>query len=444
MPLYPAEIVIEPWAGSSPVALIRVPGSKSLTNRALVIAAMADGKSTLSGALDSDDTRVMVQALHTLGIAVEHDRSASVICIEGCGGRLPVNSASLFVGNSGTSLRFLTAMLAAAEGTFHLDGTPRMRERPVDDLLTALRSLGPIVRSDRGNGCPPVTVETRGLEGGYASVRGDVSSQFLSGLLMALPYAREATTVEVQGVLVSQPYVRMTLAVMEAFGVTAGNRKFRRFDVYPARYRGRAYAIEPDASAASYFFALAALSGGTVTALGLGTSSLQGDLAFVDILEHMGCTVTRQPTQTTVTGGPLRAVDVDMNAISDTVMTMAVLALFADGISRIRNVGHIRHKETDRIAALATELRKLGAKVDELPDGLVINPPPRDQLQPARISTYDDHRMAMSFALAGLKVPGVTILDPGCVAKTYPGFWDDLGAARGPVAAKAPSGSRMH
>ena len=304
--------------------------------------------------------------------------------------------------------------------------------------MLALRSLGAIVRSDRGNGCPPVTVQSRGLEGGYASVRGDVSSQFLSGLLMALPYAREATTVEVQGVLVSQPYVRMTLAVMEAFGVTASNRKFRRFDVYPARYRGRAYAIEPDASAASYFFALAALSGGTITVEGLGTSSLQGDLAFVDILEHMGCTVTRQPTQTTVTGGPLRAVDVDMNAISDTVMTMAVLALFADGISRIRNVGHIRHKETDRIAALATELRKLGAKVDELPDGLVINPPPPDQLHPARISTYDDHRMAMSFALAGLKVPGVTILDPGCVAKTYPGFWDDLGASRRTSGSQSP------
>ena len=197
--------------------------------------------------------------------------------------------------NSGTSLRFLTAMLATGEGTYHLDGTPRMRERPVADLLATLNGLGAMARSDLGTGCPPVTIEARGLEGGYAFVRGDVSSQFLSGLLMALPYARELTTVEVQGMLVSQPYVKMTLEVMEAFGVKAGNRKFRRFDVYPARYRGRDYAIEPDASAASYFFALAAITGGTVTVEGLGESSLQGDLAFVDILEHMGCTVQREP-----------------------------------------------------------------------------------------------------------------------------------------------------
>jgi 3-phosphoshikimate 1-carboxyvinyltransferase len=247
---------------------------------------------------------------------------------------------------------------------------------------------------------------------------------------MALPYARDTTTVEVQGTLVSQPYVKMTLDLMETFGVRAGNRKFRRFDVYPARYRGQTYAIEPDASAASYFFALAAITGGTVTVEGLGTRSLQGDLAFVDILEHMGCKVAREAARTTVTGGPLRGIDVDMNAISDTVMTMAVVALFADGFSRIRNVAHIRHKETDRIAALAAELRKLGARVDELPDGLFIEPPALAAIPPARIATYDDHRIAMSFALAGLKVPGITIVDPGCVAKTYPSFWDDLASIR--------------
>jgi 3-phosphoshikimate 1-carboxyvinyltransferase len=241
---------------------------------------------------------------------------------------------------------------------------------------------------------------------------------------MALPYAQQQTTVEVDGVLVSQPYVAMTLAVMEAFGVRISNRKFRRFDVLPARYRGRPYAIEPDASAASYFFALAAITGGTVTVEGLGARSLQGDMGFVDVLEHMGCRVARSANATTVTGGPLRGVDVDMNAISDTVMTLAVVALFAAGFTRIRNVAHIRHKETDRIAALATELRKLGATVDEQPDGLLIVPPAT--LTPARIATYDDHRMAMSFALAGVKSGGVTILDPGCVAKTYPGFWDDL------------------
>ena len=241
-----------------------------------------------------------------MGISIDHDVAASTIQIEGCGGRFPVTEASLQVANSGTSLRFLTAMLATGNGTYHIDGTPRMRERPVADLLTTLNSLGAVARSDLGTGCPPVTIEARGLQGGYASVRGDVSSQFLSGLLMALPYARELTTVEVQGILVSQPYVTMTLDVMEAFGVKTANRKFRRFDIYPARYTGREYDIEPDASAASYFLALAAITGGTVAVEGLDESSLQGDIGFVDVLEFMGCTVDREPGRTTVTGGPLR------------------------------------------------------------------------------------------------------------------------------------------
>jgi len=224
---------------------------------------------------------------------------------------------------------------------------------------------------------------------------------------------------------------------MREFGYEVDNRKYKRFILKPGRYSGRSYPIEPDASAASYFFALAAITGGTVTVEGLGSSSVQGDMQFVDVLEHMGCKVDRESHRTTVTGGPLRSVDVDMNAISDTVMTLAVVALFADGLTRIRNVGHIRHKETDRIAALAAELRKLGAEVDEQPDGLLIIPPAPGGLKPASIKTYDDHRMAMSFALAGLKVPGVVIQDPGCVAKTYPNYWDDLAAVRirtGPTA----------
>jgi 3-phosphoshikimate 1-carboxyvinyltransferase len=426
----PALLPIEPWSGAPPRADVRVPGSKSLTNRALVIAAMADGPSALSGALDSEDTQVMLDSLRRLGLAVEHDAATATIHVPGCGGAIPARQASLEVANSGTTLRFLTAMLATGQGTYHLDGTPRMRQRPVADLLAALNGLGADARSDLGTGCPPVTIRASGLDGGFAFVKGDVSSQFLSGLLMALPYSREVTTVEVQGPLVSKPYVAMTIAVMEAFGVTIGNRKFRRFDVYPAHYQGRDYPIEPDASAASYFFALAAVLGGTVSVEGLGESSLQGDMAFVDVLEYMGCTVVREPCRTTITGGPLRAVDVDMNAISDTVMTLGVVALFADGVSRIRNVAHIRHKETDRIAALAAELRKLGAAADELPDGLVIHPPHADGLRGAAIATYDDHRMAMSFAVAGLRIAGVTILDPGCVAKTYPGFWDDLESLR--------------
>jgi 3-phosphoshikimate 1-carboxyvinyltransferase len=421
---YPPQIAVEPWVGEPPRARVRVPGSKSLTNRALIVAALADGPSTLTGALDSEDTRVMIEALRRLGLAVEHDPGAATVGVRGCGGRLPAAEAELFVANSGTTLRFLTAMVATGTGTFRLDGTPRMRQRPVGYLLMALGGLGADARSEQGNGCPPVIVRAAGLDGGYALVKGDISSQFLSGLLMALPYARDVTTVEVEGTLVSQPYVAMTLGVMEAFGVRIGNHKFRRFNVKPAHYVGRPYAIEPDASAASYFFAVAAITGGTITVDGLGTASVQGDMGFVDVLEHMGCTVERGSDATTVTGGRLHGVDVDMNAISDTVMTLAVVALFARGMTRIRNVAHIRHKETDRIAALAAELRKLGATVEEQPDGLIIFPP--SEITPARIATYDDHRMAMAFALAGLKAEGITILDPGCVAKTYPGFWDDL------------------
>jgi 3-phosphoshikimate 1-carboxyvinyltransferase len=427
---YPSEALIEPWNGLPPRAVVKVPGSKSLTNRGLVVAALAEGPTVLREALDCEDTQVMAAALQAIGIEVDHDTSSAQIKVTGCAGVIRPSAAGLYVANSGTSLRFLTAMLATGHGTFHLDGSPRMRERPISDLLLALNVLGARASSELGTGCPPVTIEARGLGGGVVFVRGDVSSQFLSGLLMALPCAREATTVEVQGTLVSQPYVAMTLAVTEAFGVTIGNRKFRRFDIRPARYKGREYIIEPDASAASYFFALAAITGGAITVDGLGSSSIQGDMAFVDVLEHMGCTVEREPARTTVVGGPLRAVDVDMNAFSDMVMTLAVVALFAQGVSRIRNVAHIRHKETDRIAALAAELRKLGARVDEQPDGLVIDPPAPEMLQGARITTYNDHRMAMAFALAGLRIPGVTILDPGCVAKTYPGFWADFERVR--------------
>ncbi|HEX8199837.1 MAG TPA: 3-phosphoshikimate 1-carboxyvinyltransferase [Isosphaeraceae bacterium] len=424
MPEYPPQIAVAPWTGAPPRTRVRVPGSKSLTNRALVVAALADGPSTLSGALDSEDTRVMVEALRRLGVGLEHDPAAATIAVRGCGGRIPAAEAELYVANSGTTLRFLTALVATGRGTFRLDGTARMRQRPVGDLLMALGGLGTDARSELRNGCPPVVVRAAGLDGGFAQVKGGTSSQFLSGLLMALPSARDLTTVEVEGTLVSQPYVAMTLGVMESFGVRIGNHKFRRFNVQPARYVGRPYAIEPDASAASYFFAAAAVTGGTITVEGLGTASIQGDMGFVDVLEHMGCAVERSPDATTVTGGRLHGVDVDMNAISDTVMTLAVVALFARGMTRIRNVGHIRHKETDRIAALAAELRKLGATVEEQPDGLIILPPPEPT--PARIATYDDHRMAMAFALAGLKAEGITILDPGCVAKTYPGFWDDL------------------
>lgn len=425
MPIYPDTITIAP-STHTVLARVKVPGSKSLTNRALILAALAEGTSHLSGALDSDDTRVMIAALTALGYAVSHDPAATTIEVVGRAGKVPAKGADLFLENSGTSLRFLTAMTAIGYGKFRLDGIPRMRERPIADLMLSLNGLGSEVQSEFGTGCPPVIVQASGLDGGVAVVKGDVSSQFLSALLMVSPYCREATSILVDGELVSKPYVSMTLDLMEMFGVQISNRKFQRFDILPQRYHSRPFAIEPDASSASYFFAGAALAGGSITVEGLGSTSKQGDLSFVDLLEAMGCTVERGKTDTTVTGGAmLRGIDADMNHISDTVMTLAVLALFAHGHTRIRNIGHIRHKETDRIAALATELRKLGATVDEQPDGLVIFPP--SKITPATIATYNDHRMAMAFAVAGLRVAGITIENPGCVAKTYPNFWHDFG-----------------
>jgi 3-phosphoshikimate 1-carboxyvinyltransferase len=319
-------------------------------------------------------------------------------------------------------MRFLTAAAAAGEGRYRLDGNARMRERPIADLLTGLRQLGVRVESERHNGCPPVVVEAHGLAGGTVSVKGDVSSQFLSALLLAAPAARGDLTLRVEGELVSQPYVAMTVAMMRQWGLAVNCRDEREFHV-PGRQSCAVaeYAIEPDASAASYFFGAAAVTGGEVTVEALG--DLQGDVHFVDVLERMGCEVIREPGRLTLRGRPLRSVDVDMNAISDCVMTLAAVACFAAGPTTIRNVAHVRHKETDRLAALTAELRRLGAGVEEFTDGLTITP---GTLRGAAVDTYDDHRMAMSLALVGLRVPGVGIRNPGCVAKTYPHFFADL------------------
>ncbi len=405
-------------------ASIRPPGSKSITNRALVCAALADGESVLSGALDSEDTQVMVAALRQLGIHVEHDPAAAIIRVTGCGGRIPTAQANLFAANSGTTIRFLTAMLTLGHGEYHLDGTARMRERPIGDLLETLRQLGANVATETGSGCPPVTIHANGLSGGQATVGGDISSQFLSGLLLAAPYARSNVDLTVRGVLVSQPYIEMTREVMESFGVRVETIHSGRFTIAaPTHYQARAYAIEPDASAASYFFAAAAITQGEVTVEGLSRDSLQGDVIFCDCLKRMGCSIRYGDNNITVAGGPLSGINVDMNGISDTVQTLAAAALFAQGTTTIRGVAHIRHKETDRIHALAVELRKFGAEVEEREDGLVITPQP---LHGAEINTYDDHRMAMSMALVGLVVPGVVICDPDCTAKTYPRFFRDL------------------
>lgn len=419
------EIVIQTVQG--PVhGEIRPPGSKSITNRALICAALARGQSELVGALDSEDTRVMIEGLRALGIKITVSAHGQTIHVTGCGGRPPAKKADIFVGNSGTTIRFLTAAVTLGQGEYRLDGIERMRQRPIGDLATALNQLGADVQCEGEGDCPPVKVLAAGLQGGVATVRGNISSQFLSGLLMAAPCAEQEVTLQVEGTLVSVPYVSITLRVMESFGVLAiPNDNYSEIQIpSTGSYKATRYCVEPDASAASYFWATAAVTGGKVTVQGLNSESLQGDVAFVECLRDMGCQIRYKEDAITVQGGRLRGIDVDMNAISDTVQTLAVVALFAEGTTRIRNVGHIRHKETDRITAVATELRKLGAEVKESENGLEITP---GNFSPtATIDTYNDHRMAMSFAVAGLRTPGIVIRDPGCTAKTYPEYFADL------------------
>jgi 3-phosphoshikimate 1-carboxyvinyltransferase len=435
---YPAELEITPLT-KPPSATVTVPGSKSITNRALVLAALAsrngvrgDGTCTLVGALRSEDTEVMIDCLRKLGFRVDTDWDQCRVTVPtNTSGRLiPAQKADLFVANSGTTMRFLAAMVSAGSGEYRLDGVPRMRERPIQDLLDALRQLGVDARSEAGNGCPPIRIRSSGLKGGEVRVRADVSSQFLSGLMMASGFAQNDVTIRVEGSRVSEPYIRMTEAMMGAnwlIDFTSIGPEVYTIPAGPRIQGPREYPIEPDASSASYFWAAAAITGGQVKVRGLNWSSTggawQGDVRFARVLEEMGCVSPPESDTSTVYGGKLRGVDVDMNDISDTVMTLGAVACFAEGPTTIRNVAHIRHKETDRIAALATELRKLGAGVEERDDGLTITPRP---LKGCAVDTYNDHRMAMSLALIGLKVPGVVIRNPGCVAKTYPGFWQDL------------------
>ena len=415
-------------------ATVRIPGSKSITNRALLVAALADGESELTCALHSDDTTYMAAALNALGIDVESDREGERFRVRGGGGTFPAAAAELFVGNAGTAMRFLTAALPLGNGHYRIDGVPRMRKRPIAPLLQALNDLGADARSEEGTGCPPVVVRAAGLPGGDCAMAGDQSSQYFSALLLAAPYARDGVEIAVHGDLVSKPYMPMTAAVMRAFGVDVelDTEHWRTFRVAPGqRYSGRTFRIEPDASNASYFFAAAAVTGGRVRIDGLGASSTQGDLGFVHVLAAMGAAVKIADEYVEVIGPPpgeLTGVDLDLNAISDTAQTLAAIAPFASGPTTIRGVEHARLKETDRVGALATELRRLGQEVEERPDGLTIHPRP---VVPADVETYDDHRMAMSFAVAALRAPGVRILDPGCTAKTFPDYFDRLAEITG-------------
>lgn len=405
-----------------------VPGSKSITNRAVLLAALAGGESTLDRVLFSDDTRYMIAAWRRLGIEVAVAEGAQQCQVRGCAGVIPASSADLFVGNAGTAMRFLVAALCLGRGRFRIDGSARMRERPIQDLLGALEQLGARARSESGRGTPPVLVEADGLPGGRARIAGERSSQFLSALLMVAPYAKLGVTVTVEGPLVTPPYVDMTVAMMEAFGARVERDGHRSFVVPAQAYRGRAYRIEPDASSAQYFLAAAALTGGRVRVPGLGRDSLQGDVAFAEVLAQMGATVTRGDDFIEVCGGAtLAGADVDMNAISDTAPTLAAIAPFAQSPVTIRNIAHARLQESDRVHAVATELARLGVRVTERPDGLVIEP---SEIRGGTVETYDDHRIAMSFALIGLRVPGIAIRDPGCVAKTFPDYFTCLEGLR--------------
>ncbi|HTX92441.1 MAG TPA: 3-phosphoshikimate 1-carboxyvinyltransferase [Anaerolineales bacterium] len=423
----PSELAIEPIRHPLD-ACVRMPGSKSLTNRALMVAALARGTTRLVNALFSDDSHYFSEALKTLGFAIESDPEGLSYTVVGQGGRIPAHRADLFVGNAGTAARFLTAMLSLGEGEYLVDGEPRMRERPIADLIGGLNQLGGQVSSPTG--CLPVQVRGSGLLGGFCSVAGNVSSQFLSGLLMVAPYARTSVEVVVENGLNSKPYVDMTISVMSDFGVDATRQGYHSFVVRPGTYRAcDDYPIEPDASAASYFFAAPVILGGRVRVQRLSRSSKQGDIAFLDILEQMGCTVTQTDEYLEVSsGGPLQGVNVDMRNISDTAQTLAVIAPFAASPTTIRGIGFIRAKETDRIGAVCTELRRLGVDVEEQPDGLVIQP--CTAFQPGCVQTYNDHRMAMAFSLLGLRIPGVSIENPGCVSKTFPDYFTVLEALR--------------
>jgi 3-phosphoshikimate 1-carboxyvinyltransferase len=407
-------------------ATVTLPGSKSYSNRALLVAALARGRSEITEALWSDDTRYMHRALEALGVRVRADEAARTFVVDGVDGRFPVADATLEIGNAGTVARFLTAAVALGEGTFVIDGSPAMRKRPIQPLLDGLRALGVDAESREGNGCPPVIVRARGLAGGHARMRGDISSQYFSALLLAAPYARHDVEIEVEGELVSAPYITMTLSTMQAFGVGAEREGDRHFRV-PAgqRYEARDYAVEPDASGASYFFAAAAVTGGRVVVPRLGHSSVQGDLGLLDVLRQMGCEVLIEDAEVTVQGPPtLRAVDADFTRMGDVATTLMAIAPFADGPVTVRGIAQTHFEESDRPVAAATELRRMGLRVDSAWDSVTIHP---GMPRPTDVQTYDDHRIAMSFAVTGLRAPGIRILDPTCVSKTFPEYFRVLG-----------------
>ena len=418
---FPDKLTLSPIKNIS--GTVDLPGSKSLSNRILMLSMLAEGHTDIHNLLDSDDTRRMVEALKTLGVELLEDRNQKRISVYGTSGTIPVTEATLMLGNAGTAIRPLTAALTIGKGRFVLDGVQRMRERPIIDLVNGLKQLGAEVSCINGTDSPPVEVIANGLPGGTTRLSGAISSQYLSAILMAAPYAKTDVQIEITDKLVSVPYVEMTLQLMLLFGVSVENGKFKHFRVPSMTYRspGEIY-VEGDASSASYFLAGAAISGGPVTVKGCGTESLQGDSRFAEVLEKMGANVEWSEREISVSGSSLNGIDVDMNMMPDAAMTLAVAALFASGQTTIRNIHNWRVKETERLKAVSTELRKLDAEVEEGEDYLVINPPKK--IKNAEIDTYEDHRMAMAFSLAACGDASVTINDPGCVSKTFPEYFD--------------------
>jgi len=411
-------------------ATVRVPGSKSLTNRALLIAALANGTTRLTNALFSDDSKYFAKALQTLGFEVQLDEARHEMTVTGLGGKIPAKKAELFIGNAGTAARFLSAFLTLGNGEYVLDGEPRMRERPIGDLIDALNQLG--VEMESKNNCPPVEIFAKGLHGGNTKIAGNISSQFLSALLMVAPYAQFPVEIELTTELNSKPYVDMTISMMKDFGVEIERQSYECFTVHPVSYKPlSAFQIESDASAASYFFAVPALCGGTVKVDNISRNSIQGDIAFLDVLQQMGCAIEEVDNSIQVTSTTeLMGIDVDMRDIPDTAQTLAAVAPFAASPTRIRGIASARVKETDRISATCTELKRLGVQVDEHEDGMTIYP--CSTFKRSNVETYHDHRIAMAFSLIGLRFDGVTIENPSCVSKTFPDYFDVLKTLRVP------------
>ena len=408
---------------------VNLPGSKSLSNRALLIAALAEGTTKITNLLDSDDTRHMLNALQKLGVDYTLSEDRTECIVTGNGGPFETDQPlELFLGNAGTAMRPLTAALTLGRGEYLLTGEPRMKERPIGHLVDALRQAGAQIAYLENEGYPPLKIHANGLKGGAVEIDGSISSQFLTALLMAAPMAQEDMTITIVGELVSKPYIDITLDIMQRFGVEVVNEEYQRFIVKAGqRYKALDhFMVEGDASSASYFLAAAAIKGGRVKVTGIGKDSVQGDVKFADVLEAMGANVEWAEDYIAVSRGELHAIDMDFNHIPDAAMTIATTALFADGTTTLRNIYNWRVKETDRLYAMATELRKVGATVEEGEDYLTITPP--KQLKHAAIDTYDDHRMAMCFSLLALDPVSVTINDPECTAKTFPNYFEVLQA----------------